>query len=245
MIPLPIRDENPTRRVPVITIALIAVNCIAWFFELAHGVDLSVLDYGAIPSWLLHGVRDGRLVIPDVGRVFLHQEVPPPWTIVTSMFLHGGWLHIIGNMWFLWLFGDNVEDAMGRGRFLVFYLLCGLAAAGTQILGSPSSTAPMVGASGAIAGVLGGYLLLYPRARVKCIWLLFVFITFVRVPAWVLLGLWFLSQFLLPAGSGVAWLAHVGGFVTGLALVKLFVPRTPPAARIEWHRAPRLGEPHW
>jgi membrane associated rhomboid family serine protease len=131
-------------------------------------------------------------------------------------------------MWFLWIFGDNLEDRMGKIRFTLFYLLCGVAAAVTQILGMPGSIAPMVGASGAIAGVLGGYILLYPNARVKCLWFLFVFITTIRIPAYILLGLWFLSQFFTPNESGVAWMAHVGGFLAGLALVKLFASPEPP-----------------
>src|SRR5258706_298791 len=116
MIPIPISDENPTARFPAVTVLIIVANVAVWLFELQHGVDLSTLDYGLIPSWLLHGTRDGQLRLPGLGRVVLHQEVPPPWTILTSMFLHGGWLHIIGNMWFLWIFGDNVEDAMGSVR---------------------------------------------------------------------------------------------------------------------------------
>jgi membrane associated rhomboid family serine protease len=228
VIPLPISDENPTSRTPVVTILLIVANVLVWLYELGHGVDLSTLDYGAIPAWVLHGVREGRLVLPDGERVFLHQEVPVPFSILTSMFMHGSWLHIIGNMWFLWIFGDNLEDRMGPLRYLAFYLVCGVAAAMAQILAMPDATMPMVGASGAIAGVLGGYFLLYPRAQVRCLWILIVFITTIRVPAWLLLGIWFLSQFLVPSSSGVAWMAHVGGFVTGLILVKLFVRRTPP-----------------
>jgi membrane associated rhomboid family serine protease len=134
-------------------------------------------------------------------------------------------------MWYLWIFGDNDEEAMGHLRYLFFYLLCGVAAALAQILSSPASTMPMVGASGAIAGVLGAYALLYPRARVRCLWVLIIFITTVTIPAWLLLGIWFLSQFFVPMGSGVAWMAHVGGFVTGLILVRLFArkrPRLPP-----------------
>jgi membrane associated rhomboid family serine protease len=230
VIPLPISDENPPSRTPVVTIALIVVNTIVWLFELGHGVTLSTLDYGAIPSFLLHGARDGILHLPEIGRVGLHQEVPWPWTVLTSMFMHGSWLHIIGNMWFLWIFGDNVEDAMGPVKYLIFYLLCGLAAAAAQVLSSPASTVPMVGASGAIAGVLGAYLMLYPHARVRCLWILFILITTVYVPAWLLLGVWFVSQFWMP-GQGVAWMAHVGGFVTGFALVRLFVGRMPPKRR--------------
>ncbi len=251
MIPIPYADENPRRGFPLITTALILVNVIAWVFELAHGVDLATLDYGAIPSFVLHGTRDGWIRLPEYGRVLLHQEVPEPLPILTSMFMHGSWMHIIGNMWFLWIFGDNVEDAMGPIRYLLFYLICGFAAAMAQILATPTSTMPMVGASGAIAGVLGAYLVLYPRAQVKCIWILIVFITTIRVPAWFLLGVWFLSQFLIP-GPGVAWMAHVGGFITGMALVKLFARNTPPRGDYgaEWrdpyahaHRSSRTIDP--
>jgi membrane associated rhomboid family serine protease len=222
VIPLPISDENPTRRPPVVTIAIIIANVAVWLFEQVHGVQLSTFDYGAIPAWVLHGVRDGEILLGPHHPVLLHQEVPWPLSVITSMFMHGSWLHIIGNMWFLWIFGDNLEDRMGPLRYIIFYLLCGLIAAAAQILGTPDSVMPMVGASGAIAGVMGGYLVLYPRARVRCIWILIIFITTIRVPAWLLLSIWFLSQFFLPTGSGVAWLAHVGGFIAGIALVKLF-----------------------
>jgi membrane associated rhomboid family serine protease len=221
MIPIPIRDDNPRLGFPAMTVALIAANSIAWLFELQHGVALATLDYGLIPSWLLGGIREGLIELP-IGTARLRQEVPVPWTILTSMFMHGGWMHVIGNMWFLWIFGDNVEEAMGRGRFLVFYLLCGLAAALAQVLVTPLSAFPMVGASGAIAGVLGAYIILFPRARVRCLWILIIFITFVNIPAWALLGLWFLSQFFVPMESGVATMAHVGGFLAGLGMVRVF-----------------------
>jgi membrane associated rhomboid family serine protease len=225
VVPLPISDDNPRRSFPAVTLAIVAANAVAWLFELGHGVELSTLDYGLIPAWLLHGVRDGRLYLPEIGRVMLHQEVPVPWTVLTSMFIHGGWGHIIGNMWFLWIFGDNVEDAFGHVFYLIFYVVCGAVAAGVQVFASAASTVPMVGASGAIAGVLGSYAYLYPNARVRCIWILIIYVTFINVPAWVLLGLWFVSQFFLPMGSGVAWMAHVGGFAAGLLMTLLFVRR--------------------
>jgi membrane associated rhomboid family serine protease len=217
VIPLPISDENQAVRRPYVTVALIVVNALAWFYELSFGVADATVAYGAVPGLVLHhaAVRGG---------------VAWPWSVVTAMFMHGSWMHIIGNMWFLWIFGDNVEDAMGHVKYLVFYLVCGLAAAAAQILSQPNSMLPMVGASGAIAGVLGAYLHLYPHARVRCLWWLFIFVTFVYVPAWLLLGLWFVSQFLMP-GEGVAWMAHVGGFVAGFALVRLFVARRPPPRR--------------
>jgi membrane associated rhomboid family serine protease len=153
-------------------------------------------------------------------------------TILTSMFLHGGWLHIIFNMWFLWIFGDNIEDYLGHFTYLIFYLLCGTAAALTQIALAPNSTIPTIGASGAIAGVMGAYVLLYPRAKVLTLVVLIVFFTFWWIPAWVFLGYWFLLQFFSAsitvhqASGGVAFGAHVGGFVTGLVLIKVFPRRT-------------------
>src|SRR5215472_9238284 len=129
MIPIPIRDDNPRSRFPVVTVVIIAVNALVWLFELVHGVELSTLDYGAIPAWVLHGTLD----LPEIGKVVLHQEVPQPFTILTSMFLHGSWLHIIGNMWYLWIFGDNVEDYLGHFKYLVFYLVSGVAAMFLQV----------------------------------------------------------------------------------------------------------------
>jgi membrane associated rhomboid family serine protease len=238
MIPLPIRDEIPSARFPAVTVAIIALNSVVWLFQLVHGLPESIYDFGAIPAWVMHHQRDGRLFIPGFGGALLHQEVPFPLTVLTSMFMHGGWLHIIGNMWFLWIFGDNVEDAMGPVRYAVFYLTCGLAAALAQIFATPASTTPMVGASGAIAGVLGAYALLYPRVRVRCLWILIIFVTFIDVPAWLLLGIWLASQFFIP-GPGVAWVAHVGGFAVGAALVKLFAraPQRPAWDPGRWPRA--------
>src|SRR5689334_5401060 len=236
MVPLPLRDDNPRTRTPVVTIALIVINVVVWLAQWTNGVAATTFGYGAIPAFLLHGTRDGIIHVP--GQVLqLHQEVPFPWTILTAMFMHGSWLHIIGNMWFLWIFGDNVEEAMGPVKYVLFYLLGGLAAAGAQIAATPSSTFPMIGASGAIAAVLGAYLILYPHARVKCLWILIIFITTIWLPAWLLLGLWFVSQFFVPTGSGVAWMAHVGGFVAGLLLVRLFAsrPQPPPRARAAWN----------
>jgi membrane associated rhomboid family serine protease len=235
VIPLPISDDNPRERTPVVTVALILVNVVVWLFQLSQGVEESVVRYGAVPWFIVHGVREGTLTLPDGQLVAVQQSVQWPLTILTSMFSHGGWMHLIGNMWFLWIFGDNLEDRMGPVRYLLFYLVCGLAAAAAQIFSMPSAMVPMVGASGAIAGVLGGYILLYPHARVRCLWILFILITTIRVPAWLLLGLWFVSQFAIPDSAGVAYLAHVGGFVAGLILVKLFVTSRPAAYR----RVPR------
>jgi membrane associated rhomboid family serine protease len=166
--------------------------------------------------------------------------VPVWWTVITSMFLHGGFLHLLGNMWYLWLFGDNVEDAMGRARFLVFYLLSGVAAALAQVLMGPGSRIPMVGASGAISGVLGGYILLYPHARILTLIPIFFIAQIVEVPALIMLGLWFLIQLMSGLGSlgfeagGVAWFAHVGGFLAGMGLVWIFRRRSRRPVRQEW-----------
>ena len=242
MVPIPYRDDNPTERTPVVTILIIVVNVAVWIWQVTRppyqtpnglipGSQGTTLDFGAVPYFILHNITTGPVHIGDLSGT-LHQPVPYAWmTIFTSMFMHGGWLHIIGNMWFLWIFGDNIEDAMGPIRYIFFYLICGVAAAGAQILASPTSTVPMVGASGAIAGVLGGYLLLFPHAKVRCLFFIIIIITTITLPAWLLLGLWFISQFWVGAGSGVAWMAHVGGFLAGLGLVRLFVKSRPMRPR--------------
>jgi membrane associated rhomboid family serine protease len=227
----PLRDANPTRRVPVVTIALIVINVLCWFYELQISLVQAVYSYGVIPAWLLHGIRDGMIEIEGLGPTRLHQDVPHPFTVFTAMFMHGGWMHIIGNMWFLWIFGDNVEDEMGRLRYLLFYLAAGVIATLAQVVISPGSTIPMVGASGAIAGALGAYIVLHPRAKVHSLLVLIVFFTTVEVPAWLLLGVWFLSQFYISANAGVATMAHVGGFVAGAILGPLLVRRAHARAK--------------
>ena len=247
----PVRDENPTLDASVTTLALIGLNVFAWVFVQGLGEEgrltASVCKLGAIPGVLL-GNYDQAAVLAD--RIGSPCPLDPraDWaTVITSMFMHAGWLHLLGNMWFLWVFGDNVEDAMGRARFGVFYVLCGLAAFFSQALADPVSPLPMVGASGAIGGTLGAYARLYPRARVH---VLGVFLFFYRrfvVPAAVVLGFWFLLQIIsgvpgigTSATGGVAFWAHAGGFLTGLALAGLF---TDPA-RLELHRLHRLGRHH-
>src|SRR5256712_3552881 len=199
----------------------------------------SVCQLGLIPGELLRGVPPGT-PIPigqdQLGHMLYCDRVvsnAPHWgAVLTSMFMHGGWFHVLGNMWFLWVFGNNIEDSMGHGRFVVFYLVCGAAAAAAQALADSHSVVPMVGASGAISGVLGGYLLLYPRVRVHTLITLGFFITTVALPAYVILGYWFLLQLLMGtvgalsrAQGGVAFWAHVGGFVAGVVLIKLFASR--------------------
>lgn len=224
----PLRDENPVVRQPVITVSLIVANALAWIFLQGWGHDefllRSICQYGLIPAELLGREAPGTAVPLGRQAVCILQE--SSWlTLFSSMFMHGSWLHIIGNMWFLWIFGDNVEDAMGPARFLVFYLLCGLAAAAAQMMTDPASTIPMVGASGAIGGVMGAYAWLYPNARVQTLVILGFYITTIALPAWVMLGYWFLLQLLggLPAlgggTGGVAFWAHIGGFLAGLLLV--------------------------
>ena len=216
---IPLHDDNPTRITPFVTIGLIA-SCVAVFFYQvslgSRGGEMFVYRYGALPAVIF-----GRESLPrDV------VALPASFSLVTSMFLHGGFLHLFGNMLYLWIFGNNIEDAMGHARFIIFYLVCGVLAAMTHALSDPASTLPMIGASGAISGVLGAYLLIYPRARVLMLVPIWIFIRLFYMPAWVALGIWFLFQVLAslgPAGGGgVAIFAHIGGFVAGMALIGIF-----------------------
>jgi rhomboid family protein len=245
----PYRDENETQRTPVITLGLIALNVLVWLFIQGAGSAMplakSVCELGLIPGELTGtlppGVRfpmgDGLVCLTDPGRQLSH--------LITSMFLHGGWMHLIGNMWFLWLFGNNVEDSTGRIRFLVFYLACGLAAAIAQVATNPASPIPMVGASGAISGVMGGYLVLYPNVRVFCLIFLGFFVTSIGLPAWMMLLYWLALQFVSGLAAfggeegGVAFWAHVGGFVAGLVLVKLLAQGKYVEAHRTHHWRPR------
>ena len=237
----PIKDDIPTRRFPVLTVIII-VACVVVYFGFEHGGltlgqtgNERVVEYGAIPYEISHpgkecAEQNGALVCPASG-----QDQAPTWiTLFTSMFLHGGLLHLGGNMLFLWIFGNNIEDSMGRPRFVAFYLLGGLAALFGQTLIDPNSPAPTVGASGAIAAVLGGYALLYPKARVITVIFIIIFFTIVELPALIVLGAWFLIQVFYGAaqlgqpvvgGGGVAYFAHIGGFLFGLLAIKLFANR--------------------
>ncbi len=286
---IPLKDNVPTSRLPLVTILLIVANIAVFGWQLSFsssdaanpqlaqlGVserDENSVQYGAIPYRILHPGRDCAFGVTgdssgseaDVvcqgtsdyaeARREARRGAPfvsytnPPWylTLLSSMFMHGGILHIAFNMLFLWIFGNNVEDAMGRGRFLLFYLLAGLAAVYSQAAIDPGGTLPTIGASGAIAGVLGAYALLLPRARVLTAVILIFFVTLIEIPAWVMLGIWFVLQFVPAVGQvavpdvtgsgGVAYFAHVGGFAFGLALVKLFVrerPNSPAALAAGW-----------
>jgi membrane associated rhomboid family serine protease len=219
---LPLYDDNPIGRTPVVTYGLIGLCVLVFLWELGQNTDLVAATYGMIPAVLFGSAR-----LP-AGLATV-----PPWaTLFTSMFLHAGWLHIGGNMLFLWIFGHSLEGVLGPVRYLVLYLVSGVAAALCQALVDPTSTVPMLGASGAIAGVLGAYLLVYPYANVHVLVLIIILIRIITVPAWIMLGLWFgmqlVSGLLSATGAtqgGVAFWAHVGGFVTGIALLMLLRPR--------------------
>jgi membrane associated rhomboid family serine protease len=258
---IPIRDNIPTSRLPVVTLALIAINVLAYFLWQRGGLTLgdpssphyldNLIDHGAIPYEVTHPGDNCEFVQGSAvacegqpGVSGAADPQPPTWTTAfTAMFMHGGLLHLGGNMLFLWIFGNNVEDAMGRVKFLVFYLLAGLAALALQVAIDPSSTVPTLGASGAIAGVLAGYLVLFPRARVATVIFIVFFFTILELPALLFLVIWFLQQVLFGyfdltdptgGGGGVAYFAHIGGFVFGLVAVKLFADRR----RVERQRRP-------
>jgi membrane associated rhomboid family serine protease len=211
---LPLKDDIPTRTFPVVTIGIILTNALVFYHQLAMGLEENeqfILQWGAIPYWVIHGAA------PLSGLR----------SLISSMFVHGGFFHLFGNMLYLWIFGNNIEDRLGHVRFFLFYLVCGIFAAGAQILYQPDSMIPMVGASGAIAGVLGGYLLMFPGGRVLTLVFVFIFVKLIRIPALVVLGFWFVVQLisaLAGAEEGVAFFAHIGGFVSGLVLVRIFQP---------------------
>lgn len=216
---IPIKDRNPTHRFPIFTILIIIVNVVVFLYEVSldsKGLESFFLAYGVVPFSVIGTLAQGPL---DPMAVF---------PLLSSMFLHGGILHLGGNMLYLWVFGDNIEDKLGHGRFLAFYLLCGLAATLLHVVIDPASTVPTVGASGAISGVLGAYLLMFPKARVVTVIPIFFFLQVAELPALIVLGFWFVIQFFNGIASlgyetagmgGVAWWAHIGGFIAGLLLV--------------------------
>jgi membrane associated rhomboid family serine protease len=230
---IPISDDNPTLHTPMMTWLILAAMFAVWLIVQGGGMDQltlvsSICNLGMVPGELTHKAPVG-LAVPLTNYLSCAVDREPIniLTPLTSMFLHGGWGHLLGNALFFWVFGNNIEDSMGAGRFLVFYLLCGLIAAATQVLLQPASPVPTVGASGAIAGVLGAYLILYPRVRVNMLFFFFV----VGIPAWLVLVYWFGVQLLMAyttpvrpdaSGGGIAVWAHIGGFVAGMVLVKLF-----------------------
>ncbi len=255
----PIKDNIPLARIPLVTIALIAINVIAYLLEIRHGGSFwngpsenVAVHYGAIPYELTHPGRhcdlahslEGEVVQSFVtcqgktpGIAGTAEAQPATWlTVFTGMFLHGSFLHIFGNMLFLAIFGPTVEDRIGRGRYLAFYLIGGLVALAAQTAVGPGSTDPTLGASGAIAAVLGGYILLFPRARVLALVLIIFFVTIIEIPAFVMLGLWFAEQLWFGlagltsplGGGGIAYFAHIGGFAFGLLAIRLFTPSISP-----------------
>ena len=227
----PLKDDIPSRHFPLVTLWLVIVNILSFIYQLSLGPELEgfILAHGFVPARFAAGQAENAM--------FLGRYLP----VFSSMFLHGGLLHIFSNLWMLWIFGDNVEDRMGKGRYLLFYLLCGAAAAFAQFWANPQAQAPMIGASGAIAGVLGAYFLLYPRARILTFIPIFIFFYLVEIPAYFFIGFWFLVQFLQGAAQqaaagrlaegGVAWWAHVGGFVAGVVLLYFFKRREKDTGR--------------
>jgi membrane associated rhomboid family serine protease len=225
---IPIRDTIPRRHFPFAVCALIAVNVCVFIYELTVPRDLTeqfIYLFGLVPARFTHPAWAAETGFPHTY-----------WPFLSTMFLHGGWLHIIGNMWVLWIFGDNVEDRMGPGRFVIFYILCGLSAGVVHVLTNPGSTVPAVGASGAIAGVMAAYFVLYPRARIVAMFPIFFYPLFFTVPAFLYLGFWFLIQFYSGTLAiatqrevgGIAWWAHVGGFASGILLFSFFLRRREP-----------------
>ena len=229
---IPYHDENETQRPAIVTAAIIAACVLTWIFIQGAGAEeplaKSVCNLGLIPGELTGKLPPGVRFPMGQGLVCLTDPGRQASNVLYSMFLHGSWMHLIGNMWFLWLFGNNIEDSMGRVRYVVFYLVCGVAAALTQVFLNPRSVIPMVGASGAISGVMGAYIVLYPKVRVHMLIVLGFFITRIVVPAYLMLGYWFLLQILggLPTlgneTGGVAFWAHAGGFLAGAILIMAF-----------------------
>lgn len=235
---IPLHDDNPTETTPIVTVTILAACVLVFLYQVSLPQALEesfIYQYGAIPAVVFGNAS----LPPDL------VALPALASLLTSMFLHGGWMHLIGNMLYLWIFGNNIEDVMGHARFVVFYVTCGILAALSHALTDPGSTVPMVGASGAISGVLGAYLLLFPRAQVLVLIPLGLFTRVMYVPAALVLGLWFVIQILSGGmslgrqGGGVAFFAHVGGFVAGMALIGVFKHRhvrffTPQRHR-SWH----------
>jgi len=230
----PLKDINPTERFPFVTIGLIVINAVVYLYEVSLGpqLDAFITSWGTVPYEIANAVD---VVGRDPSAPIVHTKAPvvPYVTLLSSMFIHGGFWHLFGNMLYLWIFGNNIEDLMGPLKFLVFYLICGLIASLTHVLIQPNSTIPMVGASGAVSGVLGAYLIVYPRARVLTLIFLIFFIRLMLIPAGVLLAFWFIFNAFSGVaslglkGGGVAWFAHIGGFLAGIVLLKLIVRRRP------------------
>jgi membrane associated rhomboid family serine protease len=214
---IPLKSENPTRTFPFITIFLISINFLIFFYQISKGDygKYFIIGFGVIPYQFTH-----------FKYIHSFQPIPLPFTLLTYMFLHGGLFHLLSNMLFLWIFGNNIEDALGHFRFFLFYILCGLISGIFHIFNEINSIVPMIGASGAIAGILGGYFILFPKAQIHTLFFIFIIIKVVKIPAVVFIGFWFLIQ-VLNSGTGdkVAWYAHIGGFIAGIILIIWFIPK--------------------
>lgn len=248
----PYHDENQTQRTPYVTFVLIALSVLAWILLQGAGATLplatSVCNLGLIPAELTASVAPGARFPMGDGLVCVTDPGRQSWNVITSMFLHGSWMHLLGNMWFLWLFGNNIEDSMTRPRYIAFYLLSGIGAALAQVFADPASAVPMVGASGAISGVMGAYLVLFPRVRVFTMVPLGFYATSVALPAWAMLIYWAALQLVSGVASvgseqkgGVAFWAHLGGFIAGVVLVKLFERPARVAAHTSHRWRPHHG----
>ena len=222
---LPIQDENPTYSRPVITVALLSANVMVFIYQMIlgpAGEQLFIFGTAVIPYELTHFVDRTTFAIPSTRYAYPAALLPFPLTLFSAMFTHGGFMHLGGNMLYLWIFGNNIEDAMGHGRFFMFYMITGLGATMVHVLSDPNSTIPMIGASGAIAGILGAYFVLYPKAKIKTFVVLIIFIQIIYVPAVFILGCWFLRQIIGIGSDDIAWYAHIGGFLVGMFLVRRF-----------------------
>lgn len=237
----PYRDDNPRVLIPYITYTIVAANIFIFLYQTMVSLESGPignfaisLNYGLIPA-MLTGIPVEEIITFNTGRFMSMQEMvtfhphSPFLTVFTSMFLHGGFFHLIGNMWFLWLFGDNVEGSLGHRRFFLFYLLSGVGAAVTQIAFDITSMVPMIGASGAVSGVLAAYMVRFPRARIHVFFFIFIFFTTIKIPAFIVIGFWLFEQLTnglstigLNTSGGVAWFAHIGGFLTGIALERFY-----------------------
>jgi membrane associated rhomboid family serine protease len=252
---IPLRDDIKSQTFPLVNYVLIALNALAFMLELGMGEQLERFLYQAAVVPVLYTGRDHALSVVEAVRGTVNPELG--LRLLFSIFLHGGWAHIIGNMLYLWIFGDNIEDRVGHFKYVLFYLLCGWIASYAHILSNPDSRVPAIGASGAIAGVLGAYLTLYPHAHVVTLLPLGFFTQIVRIPALFFLGFWFLQQFLMGAMSlgadtaqtgGVAWWAHIGGFAAGVVLVRLFGGVRRPVRAVEdhwWEDGRRVSRGRW
>jgi membrane associated rhomboid family serine protease len=247
---IPYHDENETQRTAYVTLIIIGLCAATWLVVQGAGEDVSLIrsvcNLGLIPGELTGMLRAGMSFPMTEEWACVIDPGPQYFNVLSSMFLHGGWMHLLGNMWFLWLFGNNIEDSMTRPRFVAFYLLCGLGAALAQVVAEPGSFIPMVGASGAISGVMGAYLVLYPRVRVFTLVPLGFFITTLALPAWGMLIYWMalqvfggLAQSVSEQGGGVAFWAHIGGFVAGVVLIKVFAKANHVAAHVAEHYRPQ------